>query len=238
MIPHFKFSPLKSLQHNDKHVLQEIYWVAHPRFIFLKQVARNGRLLDLGAGEGGAVFWKDYLRPSRNDIKMCAIDVAKGQFFDRYDDYQIVNLDTGRIKYADDTFDAVLASHIFEHLLDLDATLGILFSLLKQGGRIYIEMPSSRTLDYPPRDQFLREGFPVSTTNFFDDHSHTKTYTLKELSEMLEKHRFRIVQQGIINNRFLEDELITYGIRENDSEIATYGVWSKLDWAQYVVAEK
>ena len=46
-----------------------------------------------------------------------------------------------------------------------------------------------------------------------------------------------MVESVIINNRFLEDELFTYGLNNNDESISN-SIWSKLNWTHYVVDEK
>jgi hypothetical protein len=44
--------------------LVEMFWRAHPRFNFFKSLPWGANLLDIGAGNGGLVYWKDWLKPA------------------------------------------------------------------------------------------------------------------------------------------------------------------------------
>lgn len=175
---------------------------------------------------------------NRNDIEMYAIDREKGEFFERFDDYQILDLNEEKIKYDDNFFDAIFMSHIIEHLRDVRKTMNECCRLLKKGGRIYVETPTVETIEYPSKSVFLSKGIKTSTINFFDDHTHSRAYNNEELCNFLRFSNFKIVESGTINNRFLEDELFTYGLNNNDESITTYSIWSKLNWAHYVIGEK
>lgn len=237
-LDNISFLKLDKPKYNSKNELELLHWIFHPRFRFFKTVPVNSRLLDIGASSGGLVFWKKWQFPNRDDIKMYAIDRKKGEFFDRFDDFKIQDLNEEKIKYDDNFFDAIFMSHIIEHLGDVRKVMNECWRLLKKGGRIYIETPTVETLDYPSRSIFLSKGIKTSTINFFDDHTHSKAYNNEEVRNFLQSSNFTIIESGTINNRFLEDELFTYGLNNNDEVITTYSIWSKLNWAHYVIGEK
>ena len=35
--------------------------------------------------------------------------------------------------------------------------------------------------------------------------------------------------------KYLEEDLIAYGVRNQDEEITTYGIWSQLQWAAHAI---
>lgn len=222
----------------DKAMLVYLYWSYHPRFRFLKTLPSDAKLLDVGAGPGGIYYFKQSGLPVRDDMKLYAIDVSKGVRFDKYDGYQLCDLNREDIKYEENSFDAVLMSHVLEHLNDEIKTMQQINRVLKNDGRVYIEVPTPETLNYPPRERFLDSGINTSTINFFDDHSHVKTYSMDELITLLKTNGFTILESGIIDNQYLEDELFTHGWFNNDQETTTYSLWSKLKFAQYVVGQK
>lgn len=238
VVDQFEFNILDNPKYNNKNELINLYWSFHPRLKFFKTLPADSRLLDLGAGSGGLYHWREWGRPNRNDLKLYAIDMNQGSLFDKYEDYQICNLDKDSIKFEDDMFDAILMSHLLEHIRDTDKLFSEINRLLKKGGRLYIEIPSPETLTYPKRDKFVAKGVNSVITNFFDDCTHFRTYNLEELNKMAGKYGLDEVESGVIDCKYLEDELFTYGFNNNHDGCITFCVWSKLKWASYMVLEK
>src|SRR5580765_6025925 len=48
----------------------------------------------------------------------------------------------------------------------------------------YIETPSRHTINLPSRDFYRQKGFPCTTINFKDDHTHVETVDLDEVGDM------------------------------------------------------
>jgi len=223
----------------SKDQLLRYWWYFHPRFRFFKTLPSGSKLLDIGAGPGGISCWKEWNWPLRDDLTLYGIDLRESELAPKYFDFKICDLNAGPIPYEDCLFDAVLMSHVLEHLKDEAGILKEIGRVLKKTGRLYIEIPSEETLGYPGRAAFLKEGIKVSSINFFDDGTHLRTFPLPVLEILLEeKSGFRVLESGTIENKFIEDELFTYGYLHEDEEMATYGVWSKLRWAKYLICEK
>jgi SAM-dependent methyltransferase len=222
---------------SKRHELLELYWHFHPRFMFLKNVERNANFLDLGAGPGGLVIWREWSTPQRGDIQMYAVDLVKGEFFDRYIDFQLCNLNYDTLKFENEFFDAILGSHVFEHISNEVQLLTDLRRVARKGARVYLEVPTPESQNLPSRQVFADAGINVSTLNFFDDSTHLRTFTLEELSRLLEQAGFRVLSLGLIENKYLEDEMLTYGVTHDDSEITTYALWSKTHFAHYILSE-
>jgi ubiquinone/menaquinone biosynthesis C-methylase UbiE len=217
--------------------LVELYWHFHPRFTFLKNARRGASFLDLGAGDGGLATWLEWTSPKRRDIRMYAVDMEKGKFFDRYSDFQLCNLDYDTFKFEDEFFDAILGSHVFEHINNEARLLTELRRVARKGARVYLELPTPESKDLPKRQLLADAGINMSTLNFFDDSTHLRTFSLEQLSSLLEQAGFRVLTLGLIDNRYLEDEMLTYGVKHNDSELTTYAMWSKTHFAHYIVSE-
>lgn len=232
---------LKILDNQTKRSKDELlflYWAFNPRYRFFKNVKNNSKVLDVGAGTGGLVHWKKWGAPVRDDIEIYAVDLYKGEFFDKYDGFQVCNLEIDNIEYDNEYFDVIIMSHLLEHIKNRIKLLKELYRLLKLGGKAYIEVPTPETLNYPSRFAFLDKGINVSTLNFYDDKTHIRTFDIVDLQKICISNGFKVLETGIIENKYLEDELFTYGINHNDQEVTTYSIWSKLRWAQYLVIEK
>ena len=213
------------------------YWAMHPRYTFLKSVVPGCNLLDVGAGSGGLAVWKLWGEPVRDDIRMCAIDLVRGEYFDRYQDFQLIDASRERTKFADAAFDAAHLSHVVEHVASLPGLLAELRRLLKPGGKVYIEWPHPASTRFPRAQALAELGILATTVNFFDDLTHVNVLEPRELIARLNDCGFDVLTAGTITNDGLAPQLLSYGIDHRDAEITTYGLWLALRFSTYVIAE-
>jgi SAM-dependent methyltransferase len=99
------------------------------------------------------------------------------------------NLETDSLEaLPDDYFDAIVVSHVIEHLINGENALERLPRKLKRGGIIYIEYPGVRSLRVP----HARKGF----LHFHDDLTHVRLYSVAEVSNILLRSGCRIERAG------------------------------------------
>lgn len=136
------------------------------------------RILDIGAGNHSASktkelfvnceYWgvdkySDYAN-SVDDInimdRFCKMDLTMLQFEGLPDDY----------------FDVIIMAHVIEHLFNGDKVIEMLSEKLAVNGIIYLEWPGIRSTRLPSKK---------GTLNFFDDATHVRIYSLKEIYNLL-----------------------------------------------------
>lgn len=231
------FSPVKI--NNKRDELIKLYWQYHQRFKAIKTFpVHNGSVLDVGSGSGGLFFWKEYMLPNRKDMKMTAVDLQKGEHFDRYEKYVILNLDDKTLPFEDDSFNFIMLSHLIEHVNDWKSLLDQCSRILKKSGVMYIETPSLHTRDLPASKKFKDMGLPCQTINFFDDGTHVEPVNLDEVGNYVKAINCMTLEKGYCRSIYLEDELLAYGHKHTDMEVAQYGLWSKLLFSSYIVIQK
>ena len=222
----------------DRDYLITLWWALHPRFKFIKTLIPNAKLLDVGAGPGGLIYWKQYIY-DRSDIKFFAVDLHKGELFEMYDDYQICDLEKEELKWPDNFFDAAFLSHVIEHLSDPSNLLANLNRKLKRDfALIYVEFPSYHSTIIPSFDFLKNDKLNDSmrtTINFYDDGTHVTLYTTDSLKALFGKYHFYAIEEGYIINPYCEDTFLRLGIEFSDRELFTYGLWSKTIFAQYII---
>jgi SAM-dependent methyltransferase len=195
-------------------------------------------VLDIGSGSGGLFFWKEYLLPVRPDLRMTALDLRKGEHFDRFDNYVLFNLDGGDIPLPENSFDYIFLSHVIEHVKDWRSLLEKCNKVLKEKGIMYIETPSKHTVYLPSRDFYRQKGFPCTTINFMDDHTHVETVDLDEVNDYASGFNAVALEKGYCRNPFLEDILLSFGHHHNDLATSQYGLWSKLIFSSYIILQR
>jgi SAM-dependent methyltransferase len=214
------------------------YWAAHPRYCFFKSVKRDAALLDVGAGSGGLAVWKGWGPPLRDDIRMYGIDLLEGEYFDRYEDFDLIDLSTTRTKFETGMFDAAVLSHIIEHVGDQRALIAEMRRVLKPNAKAYIEWPHPASTRFPRSSVLASMGLHTHTVNFFDDGTHLSAFPPEETKARLIEGGFEIVSSGMVFNDFLAPELISYGFKNQDQETTTYGIWLLLGFSTYIIAER
>lgn len=218
--------------------LASAYWTNHPRFQVLKHSILNGTVLDLGAGPGGMINWRNYLFPKREDLSIYAIDIKQHENYQHYQGYRICNINEEVELFPGVSFDTVICSHVIEHLADPAHFFQLLNGALVAGGVAYVEMPTPHTTKLPTKELLRDGGYPESTFNFYDDPTHVRTYSRDDLFAMAEGAGFEVTEYGVIKDRFLEDALLRYGASCNDKPLFTNGLWSKFSWSQYLMVVK
>ncbi len=153
------------------------------------------KLLDVGSGNHSPSQFKKYFPSS----------VYHGIDFDlnynnTTDDIanmdKFFNLDLSKLEFEEipeQYYDGIIMAHIIEHLENGDQVIEKLSSKLKSGGFIYIEYPSSSSVDFPSKK---------GTLNFHDDPTHIRMYQLNELAKQMESMGFEIKSKGIRRNYF------------------------------------
>ncbi|TAL61586.1 MAG: class I SAM-dependent methyltransferase, partial [Bacteroidetes bacterium] len=154
---------------------------------FLK--ADDIRILDVGSGSHSASITKKWLPKCH----YTGIDIAKNFGNDEVDFKamdEFIEMDLTKLEFnaiPENRYDLIIMSHVIEHLHNGDKVIQCLVSKLKKDGIFYIEFPSERSVNFPS----VRE-----TLNFYDDPTHCRIYTVKEVSDLLVEKGLNIVSAG------------------------------------------
>jgi SAM-dependent methyltransferase len=109
--------------------------------------------LDIGSGSGGLIK----LLRSRFSIVSSACDYTDKLMKEKDVEVGIVNLNSNKLPYPDNTFDVVTCTEVLEHLEHYRETLQEAFRILKPGGTLVVTTPN--ILNLKSRLRFLCFGF-------------------------------------------------------------------------------
>jgi hypothetical protein len=213
----------------------------HPRFLALSKM--KGRILDLGAGDGGLGSLLSW--PAKQE----------GKTLVGCDLWELENLPEGYSEWiaggwetinSKNKYGGIFCVHVIEHLIDWNEMLTNICEGLEIGGTIYIEWPCKETTNWPEAEGIWSQFEALTnfhgprlltTCSFFDDKTHRSAPpNYSEVTNILTN--FKIIANSTIQIPDDSRDLVTYGIRNLNTADVTMGVWSYFGFAQYILAEK
>lgn len=165
------------------------------KIIFLRKSFnhRPFRLLDIGAGNHSASKIK-------NVFPQCeyhGVDLER-DYNNSDDDFKLMSgfyeMDLTKLDMSpipENYFDGVWMVHVIEHLHNGDEVILKLLPKLTKGGYLYIEYPGKKSTTLPSMH---------GTLNFHDDTTHVRIYSVRELTDLLEKNGCKVIKSGIRRN--------------------------------------
>ena len=213
-----------------------------PRFRFVQQLGPQARILDLGCGQFKTL---KRLRDQRPDLEYYAVDIMDvagvcppGVTFARTD------IDHERLPFDDGYFDAVFFCHVLEHLLYPMTALAEIRRVLKGGGQIYIEGPSTRAL-FLPSLSFIRSSGAMKAVgddlNFYDNFTHVRPLSKRSLHMFLELASCDVAKLGHVRNPFKTAAapfLVLSGLLAFKRRWICVGLWELVGWSVYAVGKR
>jgi SAM-dependent methyltransferase len=163
----FKPSFFSILYHPFFFVRREIYYFLEMHSNFL-----NGKLLDFGCGS------KPYEKLFKNSNNYVGVEVSGNKENLKSDIYY----DGITLPFADNTFDSILCTEVFEHVEQLDDVIIELYRVLKPGGRMIVTTPFMCIEHEMPYD-FRR-------------------FTFNGLINLMKKNNFKILKSKKLLNNF------------------------------------
>jgi len=150
------------------------------------------RVLDVGCGTG------EYARELRKQgVEVHGVtlsDAEREKAFGVMKRTVIANVETWTPDYPDGFFDALLMSHVLEHLVDPLTALQKLSALLRPGGRVYIALPNIAFWRY--RFRVLLGKFDYEETGPMD-RSHLRFFTYRSARALVEESGFDVLRTEV-----------------------------------------
>ena len=125
---------------------------------------------------------------------------------------QTVNMDVTDIKYGDNTFDAILCSHVLEHVPDDRRALSELHRVLKPRGWAVILVPIRKGVEHTYEDPTFNT--PKARERAFGQFDHVRYYG-RDFEDRLRESGFSI-QQYTVQDLFTPSLIEKYRIGRSD----------------------
>lgn len=146
---------------------------------FITSLPHGASVLDVGCGEGRALYRMKELRP---DLRLSGLDLADVNSLIPPDvAFTLGSAENLSQLYQPGTFDAVVCRHVIEHLVSpLELVSGI-SKILRSGGKVFMETPN-----------WVRMYMPFSYMYFWNDYTHIHPYTPFSMRRMLLEFGFSV----------------------------------------------
>lgn len=203
---------------------------------YFKKLNSEGRILDLGCGKG---FNAKFIHELFPEIEIYGCDLLPEDDVLNIILYQKVDIEKKNLPYPNEYFDAIIFTHVIEHL-NSHVNVGMEINrILKKGGTIYLETPNWTTVFVPSFGLHREQSNPF---NFYDDPTHQKPYSLHGLYEFLNQFcHLRVLGVGKVRNwyRVPKDmiKIITGLISQNRLQVIS-SFWNLFGWSIYGIGEK
>ncbi len=169
----------------------------------LKPFLNRGRALELGCEIG---YMSELISPLVDELDI--VD-ASTEFLKRTQQRGLANAQYFCSLFEDfnprHTYDCVVASHVLEHLLDVQCVLKMVHASLGKNGLLFVAVPNARALSRQlARHMGLIDDLYAMTPNDLRG-GHRRVYDRVTLNRELDAAGFEIVAQGGIFFKYLAD---------------------------------
>lgn len=208
---------------------------SNSKFLFLKKSFGNKpfKLLDVGVGNHSASKTVS-LFPA---CEFYGVDLNK-DYNNSDEDFKVMKsfyeMDLTLLDFhliPDNYFDGIWIVHVIEHLHNGDKVIENLIDKLKVGGYMYVEYPGIKSTRLPSMHGSL---------NFYDDPTHVRIYSVKELTRLFESRGCSVLKGGTRRNFYfiLAAPLRILGHLIRGKKLIGNIFWDILGFAEYVYVRK
>jgi SAM-dependent methyltransferase len=210
----------------------------HPKIGFTRLLPNGGRVLDVGCWNYS--FFRFCKEVGAGGLSHYGVD--REQFADAPPEgyvFEPVDVDSSPLPFPDQFFDAVVASHVIEHMTRPLLVMDEIFRVLKTGGLVYLECPSDRSLQLPSMP-FKFEEF--RSLNFYDDPTHVgRPHTPQSLFRLFSMFKGEVLECKYMVSthvRLLLPKLLLSSLIRRDAAMLEHAVWWAFGFAVYGIARK
>ena len=188
---------------------------------FKKNIKKNKKILEIGSGNG---FFLEELKKENYNINGCEISKERLIHLKKLKNITIYNYDFNfKMSEFEDKFDIVVMFHVLEHISNPKKFLENVRNILKQKGKIIIEVPNS-----DDHQLVLNENY----NQWYWQRAHVNYYHPKTLSKILSKTKFKKIKIFGIQRYSIENMFYWKLKNSPQKENPTFSLTKPYDWIE------
>ncbi|MBN1157022.1 class I SAM-dependent methyltransferase [Candidatus Woesearchaeota archaeon] len=205
--------------------------------IFFRRLKKHRTVLDIGCGTG--LYNSRFIKKMYPGCKICCVDLHRSIKHEFEMSYFKVELEKEKLPFKDNFFDAIIMTHVLEHLKNTDNVAKEIKRVLKPGGEIYIETPNWTTLLIP---SFGINRKKYEVINFFDEIDHKRPWTKQALysfiTDVCELESCKVGSAVNWPKFFLEPFFILFGVCSRNRGMIASSLWNVFSGNIYCIGRK
>jgi SAM-dependent methyltransferase len=180
---------------------------------------RPGRMLDIGCGSG---WFMSQMRDRGWDVTGVEPSIAAANFGKGVKGLNIFPGSLLDAKFPTGFFDYIRLNHSFEHMEHPNAILDEVYRILADNGKLMIGVPNRESFNARVFGGYWHNlALPV----------HTFSYSVKTLSQMLQKHNLNVKKVVFNTNLTSLQESVQMYLNRNDAALTPHGRFAGNRWA-------
>jgi 2-polyprenyl-3-methyl-5-hydroxy-6-metoxy-1,4-benzoquinol methylase len=184
------------------------------RLSLIQQYLAGGKLLDIGGSNG---IFIDAIIGARAPFEVTVVDLNRDSVAKLRQKYPTVQAIHGDALKHDGSYDVITLWDTIEHLPDVNRVASHLFSLLRPGGFLFLSTPNVHSFEHSVGQYRHPQILPLSHVNYFAP---------PNLTRLLERHHFRVVDCLTPNGSF-DIAYINRMISDGDADLGQLGGFLK-----------
>jgi SAM-dependent methyltransferase len=126
----------------------------------------------------------------------------------------MIKMDITAIQYPDNTFDAILCNHVFEHIPDDRKAISELYRVLKSNGWAILQVPVSKVLEKTYEDFTITSS--EEREKYFGQKDHVRIYG-KDYIQRLKEAGFMVEEYNWSNDPDLGNDENRFGLNHEET---------------------
>lgn len=145
---------------------------------FFNSLSQAKKILDLGCGIGNN---GNILKNIFPQLEIYGVDVYLSKVLPDFYVFTKANIENDKLPFPNNFFDAIIFSHVIEHLNYVNHLGGEINRIMKKGARIYVETPKWTSILMPSFGIYKSH----ERLNFYDDPTHIRPWTKQSLYQFI-----------------------------------------------------
>jgi 2-polyprenyl-3-methyl-5-hydroxy-6-metoxy-1,4-benzoquinol methylase len=200
----------------------------------IPQGLMNGRLLEIGAGEGNTLLHakEEGYASEIHGVELC--DLISDQDKLKFNSFIVGNIENINLDFQKEYFDVIICGDVLEHLFDPSAVLMKLRDFLRPDGVMIASIPNIRNWSIVKK--IVCDGDFKYEDSGILDRTHVRFYCKRNVEELFQSNGFKLLK--ITDDKSNKKKSKWLSTRNKFFNFVTFGTYNEFKAIQYFIVAK